>query len=155
MIFSSIYANDDTTKYPAGIQKAVEYLKNNDFIDMEPGTYAIDGDEIYAMVMDLTTAPLKDKRPEIHKKYVDVQFLVTGKERLGFAPDQKNQSIVDGNEENDIYFYSDVEDEGFVVALPGCYSVFFPNDIHRPGVMNGDKPELVRKVVVKVSINQL
>ena len=155
MIFSSIYASDDTAKYPVGIQKAIKYLKSNDFTAMELGTYAIDGDEVYAMVMDITTAPIEDKRPEIHKKYADVQFLVTGKEKLGFAPDKRDMEIIDGKEENDIYFYADVKDEGFVAATPGCYSIFFPNDIHRPGLVCGNETETIRKVVVKVSINQL
>ncbi len=58
-----------------GIQKALEYLMSRDFTQMEPGTYAIDGKDIYAMVMDITTCASADKRPEIHKKYADVQFV--------------------------------------------------------------------------------
>ena len=37
MIFSSVYAKDDVGKYPEAIQKAISYLKDNDFIHMEPG----------------------------------------------------------------------------------------------------------------------
>mgnify|MGYP000338040404 CR=1 FL=1 len=64
MISSSIYTNEDLGKYPEGIQKALEYLMSRDFTQMEPGTYAIDGKDIYAMVMDITTcAPqIKDQK---------------------------------------------------------------------------------------------
>ena len=58
MISSSIYTNEDLGKYPEGIQKALEYLMSRDFTQMEPGTYAIDGKDIYAMVMDITTLSL-------------------------------------------------------------------------------------------------
>ena len=64
MISSSIYTNEDLGKYPEGIQKALEYLMSRDFTQMEPGTYAIDGKDIYAMVMDITTCASADKRPK-------------------------------------------------------------------------------------------
>lgn len=154
MISSSIYTNEDLSKYPEGIQKALEYLMGRDFTKMDPGTYAIDGKEIYAMVMDITTCPVADKRPEIHKDYVDVQFVAQGREMLGFAPDVGDLSITDGKEESDIYFYNDVGDESYLVATKGCYNIFFPNDIHRPGCMV-EHPDKVRKVVVKVSMGRI
>ena len=30
---------------------------------------------------------LYEKRPEVHEKYLDVQFLASGREKLGFTPD--------------------------------------------------------------------
>ena len=154
MISSSIYTNEDLGKYPEGIQKALEYLMSRDFTQMEPGTYAIDGKDIYAMVMDITTCASADKRPEIHKKYADVQFVAKGREMLGYAPDIGDLTVADGKEEGDIYFYDDVGDASFLIATKGCYNIFFPNDIHRPGCMV-DHPGKVRKVVVKVSMDRV
>ena len=37
-----------------------------------------------------------DKKPEIHKKYADVQFVAKGREMLGFAPDIGDLTITDG-----------------------------------------------------------
>lgn len=51
--------------------------------------------------------------------------------------------------ERDLIFYKNVENEGFIHAVPGCVSVFFPCDIHRPAVAVNE-PMTVRKVVVKV-----
>lgn len=82
MIFSSVYAKDDVSKYPEAIQKAISYLKDNDFIHMEPGVYEIQGKDIYAQVFDAETGEVSEKRPEVHEKYVDVQFLVSGKEKI-------------------------------------------------------------------------
>ena len=42
-----------------------------------------------------------------------------------------------------------------VHAVKGCYAVFFPNDVHRPGVCVDGKPLDYRKVVVKVSLDLL
>ena len=47
-----------------------------------------------------------------------------------------------------------MENECFIEARPGCYSVFFPEDIHRPACASG-QPMTVRKVVVKISVKLL
>jgi YhcH/YjgK/YiaL family protein len=153
MIFSSFASGDDALNYPARIQIALDYLKNKDFETMEPGTYPIRGEQVYAMVMDLKTLPVEEKKPETHIRYIDVQYLVRGEEKLGFLPDVKQYPINSSNEEKDIYFYGDVEDESFVISKPGCYAIFFPNDIHRPGCMVRTSMT-IRKVVVKVQIDE-
>ncbi|MEW4412360.1 YhcH/YjgK/YiaL family protein [Clostridium sp. AN503] len=154
MIFSSIYAKDGFGKYPQAIQTALEYLKANDFTKMEPGVYEIQGRDIYAQVMDAQTGDITEKRPECHEKFVDVQFLASGRERLGFTPDTGDYEVDERFDDRDLIFYKAVEHEGFVEAVPGCYSIFFPADVHRPAIASGE-PMKIRKVVVKVSVDLL
>ena len=142
MIFSSIKNGDSFEKYPAAIQTALEYLKSHDFAAMEPGVYEIQGKDIYAQVFDAETGSVEEKRPESHKNYLDVQFLASGEEKLGFTPLKDEYEVDEYFEERDLIFYKKVENEGFVYATPGCFTVFFPCDVHRPMT--------VRKVVVKV-----
>lgn len=153
MICSSIHAKDDWGKYPKAIQTALQYLKENadKFTSMETGVYEIQGKEIYAQVMDAQTKPVSEGRPEVHEKFVDVQFLASGEEKLGFTPDTGAYEVDERFDERDLIFYKSCENEGFITATPGCYSMFFPNDVHRPGCMVGE-PMTVRKVVVKVSV---
>lgn len=151
MIFSTIYAKDGTDRYPKAIQTALEYLKANDFMELEPGVYEIQGKDIYAQVMDTETAPADTRRPEAHERYIDVQFLASGRERLGFTPDTGSYEVDERIGDKDLIFYKSVEGEGFIEAVPGCYSIFFPEDIHRPAVAAGE-PMTIRKVVVKVSV---
>lgn len=154
MIFSSVYAKDGFGKYPQAIQTALEYLKENDFTKMEPGVYEIQGRDIYAQVMDAQTGDITEKRPECHEKFVDVQFLASGRERLGFTPDTGDYEVDERFDDRDLIFYKSVEHEGFVEAVPGCYSIFFPADVHRPAIASGE-PMKIRKVVVKVSVDLL
>ena len=149
MIASSIYAKQNMDIYPENIQIAIEYLKGHDFSKMEPGEYEIKGRDIYAQVFDTETAPASEKRPEIHRSHIDVQFLVTGEELLGYAPDTGDYQIVTEMVEKDIAFYKEVKAESFIHAVPGCFTIFFPQDVHRPAVM-AEKAEKIRKVVVKV-----
>ena len=87
----------------------------------------------------------------MHEKFIDVQFLASGKERLGFTPDTGNYEVAERIDERDLIFYKEVKDEGFIEARPGTFSIFFPEDVHRPACISGESM-VVRKVVVKVSL---
>lgn len=151
MISSSIYCKDIVSSYPKAIQTAIEYLKSNDFTKMETGVYEIQGREIFAQVMDCVTVPYEQGKPEVHEKYVDVQFVASGREKLGFTPDTGKYEVAEHLVERDLIFYKAVENEGFLEARPGSYNMFFPGDVHRPGLISGESMT-VRKVVVKVSV---
>lgn len=149
MIFTSIYSNDDHKAYPEVIRRMIDYLKSNDFVKMEPGVYELQGKDLYVQVFDATTGPVEEKRPESHEDYLDIQFLASGEEKLGFTPNTGKYEVDEHILERDLIFYKSVENEGFIYAVPGCVSVFFPCDIHRPAVAAGE-PMTVRKVVIKV-----
>ena len=149
MIFTSIYSNDDYKAYPEIIRKMIEYLKANDFVNMEPGVYELQGKDLYAQVFDAETGSIEEKKPESHKDYLDIQFLVSGEEKLGFTPYSEKYEVEEYIKERDLIFYKNVENEGFVHAVPGCISVFFPCDIHRPAVA-ANNPMTIRKVVIKI-----
>ena len=155
MIYSSLRLDKkDWKPYPDSFLKGFEWLKNTDLSEKEPGCYAIEDDDIYALVQKIETVPAANKRPEAHKEYVDIQYIISGEEKMGFASDTQGLVPVDGNEENDIYFYKNVENENFVVCHGGDFCVFFPYDIHRPGCCVNE-PSTVRKVVVKVRVNTI
>ena len=153
MIFSNVNI-DEYKKYPAAIRKAVEFLKSNDFTAMEPGTYKIEGDDIYANVFDALTEPGAQRNPESHKEYLDVQYVVTGEEALGFTILKDKYEIAEYSQEKDLIFYKEVEDEGFIQSRPGCFCVFYPSDIHRPQCAVKE-PMTIRKAVVKVKASLL
>ena len=154
MIFSSINGRDMGKGCPEVILRVMEYLRNQNFKSMEPGVYEIQGKELYAQVFDAVTEPVKDKRPEVHEKYLDVQFLVSGRERIGVTPDTGRYKVAERIEERDLIFYESVEDESFLEMRPGYFCVFFPSDVHRPAVISGESMS-IRKVVVKVSVSLL
>lgn len=142
-------------EYPNAIQVALEYLKNTDFDKLQPGNYAIKDNLIYAQVLDLKTKPKSENFPETHRTFLDVQYLHSGKERIGFAPDSGNNEIaIPYDAERDILFYKDAEYESELVMREGCFAVFFPEDIHRPACIDEESCK-IRKVVVKIAINEI
>ena len=155
MIFSSIQVGKNFSCYPQAIQQAINYAMNTDFSKLEDGRHPIDGDNMFANLFHLTTKPQAETHPELHKKYIDVQFWLEGEELCGVAPYTGGGTVVEAREEEDLYFYEDFPGESFLHAVKGCYAVFFPNDAHRPGVCTDQGSITFRKVVVKVSVDLL
>ena len=140
---------------PQPLRVAVEHLRQTDFSRLPAGNYDLQGKDIYVQVIDMTTKPLAETRPEVHRQYIEVQFLVSGHENIGVASDTgKNTVAEDLLAERDLLFYAGAENESTLVMTPGSFAVFMPNDVHRPGCA-ADKPEAIRKVVVKVKASLL
>ncbi len=131
---------------------AFEYLKNNDFDNIEPGTYEIDGENVYAIVQHYDSKPLSAGKWEAHKKYLDIQYIHSGKEKMGFSNSQKMIVTQEYNDYNDIMFLKG--EGGFLTAEPGSFAIFLPTDIHMPGIaLNLSIP--VKKVVVKIRVSSV
>ncbi len=138
--------------FPLGerIQKALEYLMSTDFSGIEPGKYEIDGEDIYAVVSQYDTKPITAGKWEAHKRYLDIQSVVEGKEKIGYSFSNKTIVTQPYDEYKDIMF---LKGEGnFLIAEAGYFTILFPSDIHMPGIaMNISTP--VKKVVLKVKLD--
>lgn len=64
MIFGHI-AQPNPCRLPAAIEKALDFLRATDFNALEPGVVEIDGKNIYAQIIDLTTREAAENRPEV------------------------------------------------------------------------------------------
>ena len=107
--------------------------------------------DIFAQVVDKETKEKYDAKPEVHRKYIDVQFSVEGKEIIGFARETGNNLVSeDLLEENDVLFYENAENEMDLIMKPGNFAIFFPNDVHRPWCAVNETCT-IRKVNVKVN----
>lgn len=140
---------------PTPLKTAVEHLKTTDFAALPAGNYELQGHDIRVQVVDMLTRPQADTRPEVHRQYVDVQFLVQGAEKIGVAVDTGHNLVFsDQLAERDLLLYTDVDNESALTMTPGSFAVFFPTDVHRPGCVV-DQPQAIRKVVIKVRASLL
>jgi beta-galactosidase beta subunit len=80
----------DNTRLYVGLHarfaKALEVLTDKTLSQKEDGKYAVDGDNIYYTIQRYTTKPLNEGKLEAHRKYIDIQFLLSGVELLGYTP---------------------------------------------------------------------
>lgn len=142
-------------RLPRAIEKALDFLRTADFTALAPGVVDIDGRNIFAQVLDLTTQTWDENRPEVHRRYLDIQFLAWGEEKIGVAIDTGNNEISESLlEQRDIIFYHGSENESFIEMTPGTYAIFFPQDVHRPACIK-NKVSAIRKIVVKVAISEI
>ncbi len=148
MIFDTI-SNIKNYKGLGRVYTALEFLANTDFTNMEVGKYFLDGDNIYYMVQEYGSK-VDSARAEAHKKYIDIQYLISGQEYMGVAPLSCPKTEIEAREEKDVWFY-DCHTEN-VTLNPGSYCVLYPNDIHRPGVAIGESIPC-KKIVVKVKVD--
>lgn len=149
MIFSSTHALDCPYQYPEAIKIALQWIADNDVANLEAKTYEIQGRDIYVMIQDITTQPAEMRRAERHDLYLDIQYIVSGTERMGYVPYTGKEEILDNPENKDVVHYTNLENETFVDVNAGSYCIFFSNDIHRPGCAAGE-PMAVRKAVIKI-----
>lgn len=149
MILSALNAASCSYQYPEAIKKALAWLKSNDLAAMEAGTYEIEGKDIYAMIQEITTQPVEQRRAEKHDQYVDIQYIISGTERMGYVPYTGAEEILENPEGKDICFFQNLANENYIDVPAGSFCIFFTNDIHRPGAAAGE-PAAVRKAIVKV-----
>lgn len=131
--------------------KAFSFLKDNDLATMEVKRYEIDGTDIYAPVSEYMTKNEEDVRYETHQKYIDIQYVVSGKELIGIAPVSMKKEILEPYNETKDVMYLNVSQISNFKATTETFFIFFPDDLHRPGLKDGESTP-VRKVVVKVKL---
>ena len=68
------------------LRKIIEFADKTDFKVLEDNTYEIDGKNLFYILTSYRTSEnIADKYAELHKKYIDVQILLYGEEKFGYA----------------------------------------------------------------------
>lgn len=131
------------------IEKALKYLKNTDLAKLEIGKYEIDGKNILAVVSEYETKDIEKGKWEAHKNHIDIQFVVSGKEKMGYAYINEMKANSEYNEVKDVIF---LKGEGDMLLVnEGTFAIFAPEDAHMPGI-NAGNSQHVKKVVVKILV---
>ncbi len=139
------------------MNRGLEYLRDTDFSKIEPGRVEIDGNAIFALIQEYQTVPSKEKKPEAHRKYIDIQYVFQGSEIIGYGLESPAIEIAEDRlAEKDLllYGYRPFPNEMDLILTPGTYVILFPQDVHRPGCLY-QKAGQVKKVIVKVRMDLL
>lgn len=131
-------------------EKAFDFIKKAVEENLEVGKYEIDGKEVYALVQEYDSKTEDKSKFEGHENYIDIQYVISGCEMLGSVDVKDIVPTTEYNPEKDITFYEDHYKATYCIAQEGDFCIFFPHDIHRPGMAYQDIPTPVRKIVVKV-----
>ena len=153
MILSSIKSGKNqlvkqNNKY---IKSAVEIIKSTDLSKLSDGKHIVNEGSFYFILTSYITKDLTSTSlPESHKKFIDLHFIISGKEQIGYA-DSSNSKVIASNydPEKDTEFYSSVLNESFFIFKKGMFVLFYPEDIHRTGIIC-DKQESIKKIIFKM-----
>ena len=138
-------------QYPERWKATFEYLKNTDLGRLSAGEHEIIGREVYAIVSEYTPKEATECNFEAHRKYIDFQYLISGKEKMGVTTLDKVVPICEYDEEKDIVFFKPDASAIYEVATPDLFYVFFPKDPHRPSIKDEDGVT-VKKIVIKIKM---
>ena len=128
--------------------KAFAFISKTNFSKLDDGKYEIENEDIFAMVQEYNTKDKKDAKLEAHRKYIDIQYIHSGVELIGVAT-FKDQVPITDDTVKDIAFYKG--DASFIKLEAGMFAIFFPDDLHMPGIREAQSVK-VKKVVVKVRV---
>ena len=149
MIYDSLKHLEAYKGIHPGIYRGLELLRDTDFSKLEDGRYEVDGDDLFYLLQSYDTKEVNDA-PEAHRKYADIQFLISGREKIGVGALEDMTEEVEARPEGDIWFYHGPVDE---VTLSGDkFAVLFPGDAHAPCIAVDGAPVPCRKCVVKVRV---
>jgi YhcH/YjgK/YiaL family protein len=138
----------DIKKSHPMFEKAFDAAEKLLLTDPADGRYDVEGDDVYIAVSTYETKPLNgDRRFEAHREYIDIQLLLSGRELIGFAPMSALEVTDEYRPDYELYGMVDIFDK--VMLEKGKFAVIYPGEPHAPGLA-ADKPEQVRKMVIKV-----
>lgn len=151
MIFDRLNNAEQYFCLGKNIKRGFDFLLNSDLEKLEDGKYEICGEDIFANVQSLKTKPIEEQKWEVHRKYIDIQFVIKGKEKMGYGIlADFNTNIVPYDDEKDVEFL-DGKNFNYVNVRQGDFVIFYPNDVHAP-MLAYDDCEDIKKVIVKIKI---
>lgn len=119
--------------------------------DIELGTFWLT-DRVKVMVTEYNTKAVNELGYESHRKFIDIQYPIRGRELIKVKPVQQLSLTREYDAEKDIMFYENPSQASTDIVIgEGYFTVLFPDDGHEPQHF-AEKPELIKKITLKVLI---
>ena len=118
--------------------------------DFQPGTYPVNGDNAFIKALVYDTHSAQDALMEAHRAFIDVMWMVSGREEIGVCPVSEMTAIVQPYDAGgDAVLSEMVQEHSTLQMKAGSVCILFPEDGHAPGLDAGGKA-LVQKLIAKV-----
>ena len=152
MIITNVNNEIQNKSLAKDIRFCIEFAKKNEnkILSLVNGSYDVGYNNIKMNLGKYFTKSENDKFWESHKKYLDVQIMINGTEKVAIN-DIRDMEVKSFDEEKDLTILEG--DKAFdIIMKTGDVLVFFPNDVHKPelNVSENDDSGNIRKIVTKV-----
>ncbi len=131
------------------IYEGLKFLKNAT-PDMPSGVHEINP-SVKAIVSEYETKAVNENGYEAHRKFIDIQYLLKGREKNCCLPIEKLKETKPYKEEIDAAFYEAEIPTQELMLGDGYFAIYWPEDGHMPCLCE-DGVEMVKKVVVKIEL---
>ncbi len=129
------------------IEKTLKFLASGEASLLPLGRHEL-GNGSYVSIAEYTSKRPEESLPEYHEKYIDVQCVLSGAERIGFAVEPLGAPIGNFDSAKDIGFVKAEVD--FIGLAEGMFAIIFPKELHQPGISAAAAGTNVRKAVGKI-----
>lgn len=154
MLLGDLSRADFAKSLPPVFARLCGKLKTLDLAKLELGWQDLE-EGIRMNVMEFETAARETKQAEMHRKFIDIQLLISGIEAIDYGIAQPNLAEFDDyRDEDDYQLTPSITNGNTVVLQPNQFAIFLPYEPHTPGICVGE-PKKLRKLVVKVPVELL
>ena len=120
--------------------------------DSTVGRHEIAGDDIFAFVQKHATKPYEERQYEAHRKYIDIQYMIRGRELVYWSPlSWLKEVTMPFSTEHDAALWKVIPNGVPYQLNAGDFTILYPEDGHVPSCAWGEPAEVL-KVVVKVKV---
>lgn len=131
-IIEHIVANQSKTedKRSGRLEWAIDYIKTLDWERLELGRHDVE-EGFYFNVIDYCPGQEDDVLYESHRKYIDIQRIVSGMEKLMVTDVMRLTPVTTYNEEQDYVNYTGKINKSGIILCPESCVVLYPKDAHK------------------------
>jgi YhcH/YjgK/YiaL family protein len=150
MIIDTLKNSEIYKSLSQDIYAGLQFLQNAK-PDIEVGIYAIN-EKVKAVVSEYETMADFSRGYEAHKNVIDIQYPITGLERVKWSPIEGMSINIPYDAIKDRTFYKNPSPQGTHIDIgKGIFAIMFPHDGHGPQHYI-NIPELIKKITIKIAI---
>ncbi|MFA6571568.1 MAG: YhcH/YjgK/YiaL family protein [Bacteroidota bacterium] len=148
MIIGNLKNTRITESLHPSFKKVFDYVNSTDLKTMIPTTTELQDRDIYLMIHEYIGKNPQEATMEAHQQYIDIQIPLIGQELIGWETVENCDKVkTPYNDEKDVIFFA-TSPSMYITLHPDEFVIFFPEDVHAPGIGIGE----LKKVVFKVKI---
>lgn len=155
MLLGDLSRADYAKSLPPVFARLCEKLKNLDLVNLPLGWQDLE-EGVRMNVMEFETSPAEEKKSEMHRKFIDIQLLISGEEMIEYGLSEPDLALYDEYRDEDDYQLTDkIEHKNELILQPNMFAIFLPYEPHKPGNAVGGQNKLLKKLVVKIPVSYL
>lgn len=132
---------------------AYEFITTHNMNTIAEKRYDL-GNKIYVNIESYSTFQFGERKYESHVQYIDIQYIISGRENIVVAPIDKLTIVEPYDSDRDIAFYNNEFRGNDNIMSAGDMLVLKPEDGHMPCIAICG-PTYVKKAVFKIPVKKI